>query len=45
MPSSGMLCRLALVRTDVSDQGIASIMRVEIIDELWNNVSSNYDNS
>jgi hypothetical protein len=34
MPSSGMLCRLAVVRTDVSEEGIASIVKVIRIGEL-----------
>jgi hypothetical protein len=34
MPSSGMLRRVALVRTDVSEERIASIIRVTTIDEL-----------
>jgi hypothetical protein len=34
MPSSGMWCRAGLVRTDVSKESIASIIRVERISEL-----------
>jgi demethoxyubiquinone hydroxylase (CLK1/Coq7/Cat5 family) len=34
MPSSGMLRRVALVRTDVSEERIASIIRVTRIGEL-----------
>jgi hypothetical protein len=34
MPSSGMLRRLAFVRTDVSEECIASIFRMEIMGEL-----------
>jgi hypothetical protein len=34
MPSSGMLPRLALVRTDVSDELSASIIKVTRIGEL-----------
>jgi hypothetical protein len=34
MPSSGMLRRVALVRTDVSGECIASIIRVTKIGEL-----------
>jgi hypothetical protein len=34
MPSSGMLRRVALVRTDVSEELGASIIRVTRIDEL-----------
>jgi hypothetical protein len=34
MPSSEMLRRVALVRTDVSEEGIASIIRVTRIGEL-----------
>jgi hypothetical protein len=34
MSSSGMLHRVALVRTDVSEESAASIFRVEIIREL-----------
>jgi hypothetical protein len=34
MSSSGMLRRVALVRTDISDEGIASIIRVTRIGEI-----------
>jgi hypothetical protein len=34
MPFSGMLCRVVLVRTDVSEERIASIIRVTRIGEL-----------
>jgi hypothetical protein len=34
MPSSGMLRRVTLVRTDVSEERIASVIRVARIDEL-----------
>jgi hypothetical protein len=34
MPSSGMLCRLALVRTDVLEERSAYIIRVARIGEL-----------
>jgi hypothetical protein len=34
MPSSGMLRRVALVRTEVSDERVASIIRVARIGEL-----------
>jgi hypothetical protein len=36
MPPSGMLHHVALVRTDVSDEGSASIIRVTKICELGN---------
>jgi hypothetical protein len=34
MPSSGMLLRVALVRTDVSEESIASIIRVTRMGEV-----------
>jgi hypothetical protein len=34
MPSSGMLHRVAIVRTDVSEERIASIIRVTRVSEL-----------
>jgi hypothetical protein len=34
MSSSGMLCRVSLVRTDVSEKRIASIISLTIIGEL-----------
>jgi hypothetical protein len=34
MPSSGMLCRVVLVRTELSEEHVASIIRVTIIGEL-----------
>jgi hypothetical protein len=34
MPSCGMLCHVALVRADVSDERIASIISVTRIDKL-----------
>jgi hypothetical protein len=36
-----MLRRVAAVRSDVSEESSASIIRVTIIGELLNNVSSN----
>jgi hypothetical protein len=45
MPSTDMLRRVALVRTAVSEERIASIIRVTRISELRNNVSSNLDQS
>jgi hypothetical protein len=41
MPSSGMLRRVALVITDVSEERIASIIRVIRVGELEKNVSRN----
>jgi hypothetical protein len=41
MASSGMLRRVAFVRTDVSEEGSASIIRVTGIVELRNKVSPN----
>jgi hypothetical protein len=41
MTSSGMLRRVALVRTDVSEELSASFIRVTGIGELRNNASSN----
>jgi hypothetical protein len=38
MPFSGMLCRVTLVRTDVSEERIVSIIRVTRIDELGTTV-------
>jgi hypothetical protein len=35
MPSSGRFRRVTLVTTDVSEESIASIIRVTIISELW----------
>jgi hypothetical protein len=34
MPSSGILCRVALLKTDISEELIASIIRVTRIGEL-----------
>jgi hypothetical protein len=44
MPSSGMLHRVALVRTDVSEELSASFIRVTRIGELWTTlaVTSNW---
>jgi hypothetical protein len=39
MPSSGVLRRVALVRTDVSEERIASIIRATRIDELVTKLS------
>jgi hypothetical protein len=35
MPSSGTLGRVVLVGTDISEERIASIIRVERISDLW----------
>jgi hypothetical protein len=40
MASSGMLCRMDLVRTDVSDERSSSFMRVTGIGELGTSISS-----
>jgi hypothetical protein len=39
MPSPGMWCPVGLVRTDVSEESVASIIRVEKIRE-WRKASS-----
>jgi hypothetical protein len=41
MPSSGMLHRVALVRTDVSEELSSSIIRVTRIDELGTKLAVN----
>jgi hypothetical protein len=41
MPSSGMLRRMALVNPEVSEENVASIIRVTRIGKLEKNVSSN----
>jgi hypothetical protein len=40
MPSSGILCRMSLVITDVSKEGSASIITVTIIDEIETSAST-----
>jgi hypothetical protein len=42
MPSTGMLRRVALVRTDISEELSASIIRVTIIDELGTTSVASY---
>jgi hypothetical protein len=39
MPSSGMLSRVALVKTDVSEEFIASIIRVIRIGDIGINIA------
>jgi hypothetical protein len=41
MPSSGILLHVALVRTDVSEDCTASIIRVERIGKLGTTLASN----